>query len=38
MNKFGVGLACGLVIGISAMVSTRKTKQLVKKAKNILNV
>ena len=38
MNKFGVGLAIGMVVGMSAMINVKKTKQLVKKAKSILNM
>ena len=38
MNKFGVGLAIGMVVGVCATIKTSKTKQLVRKVKSVLNV
>ena len=38
MNRFGIGLAVGVAIGVCAMINTRRTKQIVKKVKNVLNI
>lgn len=38
MNRFGIGLAVGVAIGVGAMINTRRTKQIVKKVKNVLNI
>jgi hypothetical protein len=38
MRKFSVGLFVGMVLGMSAVVANKNSKQLIKKAKNALNI
>ncbi len=38
MRRFSVGLFVGMVLGMSAMMASKNSKQLIKKAKNALNI
>lgn len=38
MRRFGVGLFVGMVIGMTTVACSKNTKQLIKKAKNVLDM
>lgn len=38
MKKFSVGLFVGMVLGMSTMMAGKNGKQLIKKAKNVLDI
>lgn len=38
MKRFSVGLFVGMVLGMSTMMATKSGKQLIKKAKNALDL
>lgn len=38
MRRFSLGLFVGMVLGMSAVVANKNSKQLIKKAKNALNI
>lgn len=38
MKKFNVGLFVGMVLGMSTFMAGKKSKQLIKKAKSVLDI
>ena len=38
MKKFSVGLFVGMVLGMSTFMAGKRSKQLIKKAKNVLDM